>query len=84
MRTATSLKLTPALLPALALGACGGERSTPTVDSGSEAAGGTDRAFAVQMAEHHEGAIEMAELAAERAQHREVKQLARDIVSSPR
>lgn len=39
-----------------------------------------DAAFIDAMIEHHEGAIEMAELAASRAEHDEVKQLSRDVI----
>ena len=39
-----------------------------------------DGAFLTQMVPHHEGAIEMAEIAMERAQHPEITQLANEIV----
>lgn len=42
----------------------------------------TDRAFASQMVPHHEGAIEMAELARRRAEHPELKRLATRIISA--
>lgn len=41
-----------------------------------------DAAFIDAMIEHHEGAIEMAELAASRAEHEEIKQLSRDIIAA--
>lgn len=41
-----------------------------------------DRAFAEAMIPHHEGAIRMAELAQEKADHDEVKQLADDIIEA--
>lgn len=66
-----------ALLLALAVGACGGD------DDGEGAApkgNGTEQAFMEAMIPHHESAIEMAEVAKRRGQHREVKQLANDIV----
>ncbi len=84
MSTAAKLKLAPTLLAALAFGACGCEGSNPAVGSESQGANGTDRAFAAQMVEHHEGAIEMAELAAERGRHPEIKELAEGIASSQR
>jgi uncharacterized protein (DUF305 family) len=42
----------------------------------------TDGAFITQMAPHHESAIEMAEMARERAQHPEVKDLAAAIIDT--
>jgi uncharacterized protein (DUF305 family) len=42
-------------------------------------AGSADAMFAVQMAAHHESAVQMARLAQQRAQRPEVRQLARDI-----
>ena len=42
-------------------------------------AGSADAMFAVQMAVHHESAVQMAQLAEERAQRPEVRELARDI-----
>lgn len=41
-----------------------------------------DKAFISGMIEHHEGAIEMAKLSAQRAKHDEVKQLSLDIISA--
>lgn len=50
-------------------------------DDGSPAAGnGTDRAFVAEMIPHHEGAVEMAEIAQERGQSPFVKGLAEDII----
>jgi len=43
-----------------------------------------DAAFIKAMIEHHEGAIEMAELADSRAEHDEIKQLSRDIITAQR
>lgn len=42
----------------------------------------TDGAFVTEMIPHHESAIEMSEIALDRAQHREIKQLARSIIES--
>ena len=41
-----------------------------------------DAAFITAMIEHHEGAIDMAELAASRASHEEIKQLSLAIISA--
>ena len=41
-----------------------------------------DQAFAEMMIAHHEGAIRMAEVAKERAEHDEVKKLAGDIIAA--
>jgi uncharacterized protein (DUF305 family) len=41
-----------------------------------------DAAFITAMIEHHEGAIDMAKLAATRAQHDEIKQLSQDIITA--
>lgn len=58
------------------------ERSTVGMDRGSAMhgmAGSADAMFAVQMAVHHESAVQMARLAEQRAQRPEIRQLARDI-----
>jgi uncharacterized protein (DUF305 family) len=39
-----------------------------------------DAAFITSMIDHHQGAIDMAELAESRAEHDEIKQLSRDII----
>lgn len=41
-----------------------------------------DATFIASMVEHHQGAIDMAELAESRAKHDEVKQLSQDIISA--
>ncbi len=43
-----------------------------------------DRAFISGMIEHHRGAVEMAELSAERSKHPEIKQLSEAILSAQR
>jgi uncharacterized protein (DUF305 family) len=43
---------------------------------------GFDAAFILAMIEHHEGAIDMARLAATRAEHDEIKQLSQDIITA--
>ncbi len=42
----------------------------------------SDRAFIDAMVPHHEGAVEMAQVALKNAQHEEIKRLSRDIVGS--
>ncbi|HEV2753656.1 MAG TPA: DUF305 domain-containing protein [Solirubrobacteraceae bacterium] len=69
---------TPALIAALALslaalGACGGDDTQ---------ANGIDRAFAEQMIPHHQSAVDMAEIALERAERPELRELAEQIISS--
>lgn len=61
----------------LALAACGGEEDSPA--GGSAEFNGADVTFASEMIPHHQQAVEMAELAADRAQSPEVRQLAEDI-----
>lgn len=41
-----------------------------------------DQEFLEQMIVHHEGAVEMAQAALERAKHNELKQMARDIIAA--
>lgn len=43
-----------------------------------------DRMFIAGMTPHHDGAIEMAEVALERAEHPEIRELARNIIASQR
>jgi uncharacterized protein (DUF305 family) len=43
-----------------------------------------DDAFITAMIEYHQGAIDMAELSAERANHEEIKQLSREIIEAQR
>ena len=43
-----------------------------------------DEAFISSMIEHHRGAVEMAELSAERAKHEEIKQLSDAILTAQR
>jgi uncharacterized protein (DUF305 family) len=42
----------------------------------------TDGAFIAEMIPHHESAVEMSEIALERAQHAEIKDLAKQIIDS--
>ena len=43
-----------------------------------------DEAFIRNMIIHHEGAVEMAELSAQRAEHKEIKQLSTEIIGAQR
>jgi uncharacterized protein (DUF305 family) len=63
-----------ALLTIVAVGACGGEERDET-----EA---TDGAFLVSMVEHHRGALRMAELGRERAQHAPLRRLSGEITAA--
>jgi uncharacterized protein (DUF305 family) len=77
-KTAMAVALT-ALLSAALVAGCGDDDN----DARSSSVGnGTDVAFVADMVPHHEGAIEMAELARERAEHAEIRRLAEDIVSA--
>src|SRR5215218_3302986 len=44
----------------------------------------SDKAFIDAMVPHHQGAIEMAQVALQNAEHEEIKQLSRNIISSQR
>ena len=61
----------------LTLTACGGEDDTSTASNAEF--NDADVTFATEMIPHHQQAVEMAELAADRAQSPEVRQLAQDI-----
>ena len=76
MRVHRQLLLFAALVPALALGGCGSD------DGGDAGASKTEQAFLMAMIPHHESAIDMAEMARERGQRREIKRLADDIVQA--
>ena len=69
-----------ALLLAGGLSACGSDDESTTADEASGQS--TDGAFIVGMTAHHESAIEMAEIASERAEHQEVQELAGNIIAS--
>lgn len=70
----------PAALAILALAAvaagCGDDGST------SATGNATDAAFINDMTDHHRGAVDMAELAREKADHAELERLADDIVAA--
>lgn len=67
---------------ALAVAGCGDDQGGGANSGG--AGNGVDRAFVADMIPHHEGAIDMAELAQERGESPFVKELADDIVASQR
>lgn len=72
------------LVGALTLTACGDDDSSPgaSTATATQAANGTDLAFATEMSSHHQMAIDMAEMAKEEASHQEIKTLAADIVTA--
>jgi uncharacterized protein (DUF305 family) len=75
-------RLAAAALVVLALavaGGCGGDEAQPPADVRGNAA---DAAFVADMTVHHQGAIEMAQLAAERGERDEIRQLAQDIIAA--
>lgn len=78
MKNTTMLKVvTPLLALGLTVTACSDSGSA---DSGASAEhNDQDVAFATDMIPHHAGAVEMAELAVDRAESQEVKELASDI-----
>ncbi len=75
----TSLALLVASLALVAAG-CGGDDNSGTKSSASGNA--TDAAFIGDMTTHHQGAIEMAEVAKKRAEHPEIRPLADNIISA--
>lgn len=76
--TRKTLAVTAFLMTALlTLAACGGEDDTSTAPNAEF--NDADVTFATEMIPHHQQAVEMAELAADRAQSPEVQQLAEDI-----
>jgi uncharacterized protein (DUF305 family) len=75
-------RLAAAALVVLALavaGGCGGDEAQPPADVRGNAA---DAAFVADMTLHHQGAIEMAQLAPERGERDEIRQLAQDIIAA--
>jgi uncharacterized protein (DUF305 family) len=64
---------------ALIAAGCGGDDEEET---GGSAAAEVDGAFIVEMVAHHEAAIEMAEVARNRGEHPEIRELADAIVTS--
>lgn len=76
MKTTKKSALLVVLLASLVFAACSDDESESTSSLG------TDAAFVAEMIPHHESAIEMAEIAQERAEHPEIKRLADDIVET--
>jgi uncharacterized protein (DUF305 family) len=81
--------LTLLAIAALALGAivaaCGEDDNGSGGGSGGSASAsgnGVDRAFATAMIPHHRSAVEMAEVAKQRSNRSEIKQLADDIITT--
>jgi uncharacterized protein (DUF305 family) len=60
------------------IASCGDDDSSSTSASDNK----TDAAFIADMSAHHEGAIDMAELAQEKAAHAQIRSLADDIISA--
>lgn len=79
-RIALVLSLVGAVaVAAIVAAGCGGGGGG---DSDNPSGNPIDRAFAAAMIPHHEGAIEMAQVARERAEHPEVRKLANDIIEA--
>ncbi len=80
------------LIVALVLAACGSSKATatPAVSSGATSASGSavsaampfDEQFIDMMVPHHMGAVAMAQIAVNRAEHPELKTLANSIIAS--
>ena len=73
----------------LSLAACGGDDSNPGASRDDSSAGASsedfndaDVAFATEMIPHHQQAVEMAKIAADRAENPEVRRLAENIESA--
>lgn len=80
MRTRTwlaTLAALAAIAVAVVVVASGGDDDTATSFGNA-----TDTAFITDMTAHHQGAIAMARIARQRAEHREIRQLADDIVAA--
>jgi len=79
----TITKTSPALLAAVALLAIAALAAGCGSDDNTSASGNsTDAAFITDMTAHHQGAIDMAEVAQTRAEQPEVRKLADDIISA--
>jgi uncharacterized protein (DUF305 family) len=71
--------LAAALLAVIVAG-CGSDDNNSSGMSGT--GNKTDAAFVADMVPHHQGAIDMAEVAEKRAEHPQIRQLAKDIISA--
>jgi uncharacterized protein (DUF305 family) len=84
MHSIKALALFASTILAVAFVACGSDESddsgsgTPTISEAEH----TDGAFISQMIPHHEGAIEMAEVAQEQAEHPEVRRMAEEVIAT--
>jgi len=67
-----------AILAAVAVTGCGSDDK----ESSSASGNGVDRAFVEEMIPHHKSAIEMAEIAQQRSQRPQIKELAQNIIDS--
>lgn len=79
-RVLPSVALALGVTAALGLAACGSD--SPTAGQPAASGEAAERAFLEGMVPHHESAITMAEVAAERAQAPEIKQIAEGIADS--
>ncbi len=70
-----------ALLAVATMGACGGDDSNDSTSSAKDG-NATEAAFLQAMIPHHESAVEMADMAGEKAKHPQIKQLAQKIVAA--
>ena len=84
MKTKRAIATAFIALVVLVLSACSpaatNEANVPVTGAEGEAA--FDANFIRMMVPHHEGAVEMAKIAQERAEHPEIKQMAEDILST--
>lgn len=71
--------LTLLIVAVIVLSACGGDDSN---EGEAAQARKTDQAFLRGMVPHHERAVEMAEMALEKGEHKEIKRLAEEIISA--
>jgi uncharacterized protein (DUF305 family) len=91
MPTTPLRPLMPALLVALIAGCSAGAPAQPAATGtggaaspSGAAASAFDRAFIDMMVPHHESAVAMAEVARQRAEHPEIRQLADEIIAAQR
>jgi uncharacterized protein (DUF305 family) len=71
-----------ALAVATVAGGCGGDGGDDPAGLGDIRANGTDVAFVNAMIPHHEQAVDSADLALARAEHRQLERLAQEIIQS--
>ncbi|MEJ7840508.1 MAG: DUF305 domain-containing protein [Rubrobacter sp.] len=90
-RLAVAGLLSAVALTAAACGGAGGDAGNNQGDKGGASSGMvmkddkySDERFIDAMVPHHEGAVEMAEVALKNAEHEEIKQLSENIVSTQR